>query len=272
MTAATRATAFGASLRAIRAAVGVSQRELARRVSRSQAYVSAVENGLGSALRVSDAEKLCAALGATLVFGVEAPLLLGAPRQRDFVHAHCVSHVCRRLDRAGWLVEREVEIGEPRRPGWIDVLAFRPVSGALLVIEVKTAISDLGALERQIGWYEREALAAGGRLGWRASSVTAAVFLLSTETNDAILRRNRAAFISAFPGLARELLALVDGRTSRGGPRTLAAIEPQSKARRWCRATVIQGRRSPAAYLHYADAVRAMTPAARRRTRHDQAR
>ncbi len=269
MRASKRATSFGASIRTIRDAVRMSQRELARRVGLSQPFVSAVENGLVPTLRLSDAEKLCDALGATLVFGVEAPLLLGPAPQRDLVHARCLAHVCRRLQSGEWLIEREVEIGETRRPGWIDVLAFNPSIGTLLVIEVKTAITDLGELERQIGWYEREAVSVARRLGWRARGVAVAVLLLSTAANDDVLRRNRAAFDGAFPGRARDLQALIDGAVVADPRRTVAMLEPQSRARRWCRSSVLEGRRSPAAYLHYADAVRAMTTAARPSTRRD---
>ncbi len=259
-----RASSFGASLRTIRAALGVSQRELARRISRSQAFISAVENGRSRALRLADAEDVCTALGATLVLGVEAPLLFGRDRQRDFVHSRCVGHVSGRLRSAGWLVEREVEVGERRRPGWIDVLAFRPSTEMALVIEVKTAVDDLGDLERQIGWYEREAVPACRRVGWRPRHIAVAVLLLSTEANDATLRRNRVGFTAAFPGRSGELQDLVNG-TSLVPRRTLAMIAPQSKARRWIRPTVLEGRRSAAAYLHYADAVRRMSPPTRDR-------
>jgi hypothetical protein len=93
-----------------------------------------------------------------------------------------------------------------------------------------------------------------------------AVLLLSTEANDATLRRNRIAFTAAFPGSSRDLQDLINA-TSTGGRRTLAMIQPQSKARRWIRPTVLEGRRSAAAYLHYADAVRRMSPPTRCRGR-----
>ena len=37
------------------------------------------------------------------------------------------------------------------------MLAFDPATGILVVIEVKTRLDDLGAIERQMGWYERSA-------------------------------------------------------------------------------------------------------------------
>ena len=47
----------------------------------------------------------------------------------------------------------------------MDLLAWHPATGLLLVIEVKTELHDLGANERQLNWYEREAWAAARRLG-----------------------------------------------------------------------------------------------------------
>jgi hypothetical protein len=99
--------------------------------------------------------------------------------------------------------------------------------------------------------------------------VSVAVLLLSTAANDSILRTNRAAFAGAFRGSARELQLLLDGASPTVPPWTLAMIDPRSKARRWCRPTVLQGRRAPPAYLHYADAVRAITSAARCSDRRD---
>jgi hypothetical protein len=58
--------------------------------------------------------------------------------------------VQRRLEAAGWLVVREVRIESGRYLGWIDLLAFDPVTKTLLVIEIKTRLDDLGDLERTL--------------------------------------------------------------------------------------------------------------------------
>src|SRR5215204_5410104 len=110
---------FGAQVRSIRVALGMGQRTLAGRIDRSQGYISLVERGNVGGLSIAEAEVIAHALGATLVFGVEAPVLLGGVRQRDAAHAHCVAYVARRLAAAGWIVLREVAIGTRERPGWI---------------------------------------------------------------------------------------------------------------------------------------------------------
>ena len=172
---------------------GLSQRVLAMRIGRSQAYVSLVERGRIAGFTIVEAEAIRRGLGATLVLGIEAPVLVAGSRQRDAAHARCVAYVARRLIRDGWIVRREVQIGTPGRPGWIDVLAYNPESRVLLVIEVKTELTDLGGLERQLGWYSREARRAVRGLGWNPIEVAPVALLLSTKTNDDRIRENAAA-------------------------------------------------------------------------------
>jgi transcriptional regulator with XRE-family HTH domain len=259
-----RAIAFGSAIRSLRRAFGLSQAELGLRVGRSQAFISAVEAG-DPALRIDMAAELCDALGATLVFGVESRLLSGSERQRDAGHARCSGHVVRRLVAAGWLVNTEVQIGTRERPGWIDVLAFHPTAEILLVIEVKTELLDVGAVDRQLGWYEREAIVAARRFGWRPRMVAAALLLLATEEVDRRLSENRVVLGEAFPGRAADLERLivdarVDAAAMPAAPtpvRFLALIDPHSRARRWLRPSTVDGRRSKAPFRTYADFVRA---------------
>jgi transcriptional regulator with XRE-family HTH domain len=249
-----RLITIGATLRSVRLAAGLSQRQVALRIGRSQSFVSRVEQGRLGSVSVAELDRHCRALGATLVVGIEAPLLLGGGRQRDAAHAVSVGHAVRRLVAAGWLVELEVEIGSPGRPGWIDILAFNPMSGVLLVIEVKSELRDLGELERQIGWYEREAMRAAMRFGWSPGSVLGSVLFLATDSNDRRLATLGSTLATAFPVRARELATIIDaGGTPASSGRALAMIDPRSRARRWCRATRLDGRRTTAPYRDYAD-------------------
>ena len=70
--------------------------------------------------------------------------LAGRREQNDLVHAACAGYVARRLGRAGWHVLLEVEVGDGRGRGWIDLLAFRESDRSLLIVEVKTEIIDVG--------------------------------------------------------------------------------------------------------------------------------
>ena len=92
---------------------------------------------------------------------------LDGPRKSDAAHAICSGYVQRRLEAAGWEVAREVRIDDGRYHGWIDLLAYDAATGTMIVIEIKTRLDDVGAIERSMYWHLREAARAARRLGWR---------------------------------------------------------------------------------------------------------
>ena len=247
----------GLLVRDLRLALGWTQRTLGRRAGLSQSWICDVERGRCPDASLETIDRLLAAMGATLVLDVRAPFLAN-PRQRDVVHARCSAHVARRLESAGWRVAREVEVGGDRSRGWIDLLAWHPGTGLLLVIEVKTEIHDMGAVERTLGWYEREAWAAARRLGWRPRAVLGCLLLLSTEVVERRIRDNRDVLDRAFQLRAREVAAIVSDGVRRGAARSrgLALIDPRSRRSLWLRPSRLDGRRAPAPYRDYADFVR----------------
>lgn len=242
----------------LRTALGWTQAELARRAGVSQALVSAVESARIAGLSFETATRLLEAMGATLTIVVDTPRVVEPRHQVDAAHARCLEHVIRRLGAAGWRTEREVEIGDRVR-GWIDVLAFQPSTGQVLVVEVKTELRDLGGLERSVGWYEREAWSAARRLGWRPKRVAAVVLLLATRVNDERVRANRESLAAAFPARATELTRAVASGDFARRRTGLAMIDPRSRRRQWLRPTRSDGRRSAAPYEDYADFMRAQT-------------
>jgi hypothetical protein len=141
-----------------------------------------------------------------------------------------------------------------RSHGWIDLLAFDPLTATLPIVEVKTQLDDFGAIERQLGWYERSALDVARRLGWRPRRITGWLLLLASEDVEHALRANRELLGQAFPARARVMAGLLaDG----GGPipgRGMALIDPVRKRRAWLLPSRVDGRRSRAPYASYADA------------------
>lgn len=231
-----------------------TQRELSRRSRVSQAHISRIEQGQVVDLRVAVLDRLFEVLGVRYWLGTELPHV--ARPQSDFVHARCSAYVSRRLAASGWLVEREVEIGGDRSRGWIDILAFHPASGMLLVIEVKTEVQDLGAIERSLSWYRREAHRAARRLGWHTKSIGSALVILQSRVNDDRAVASGEAFASGFPARAAALQAVIDGDAEMGGRQFLAMVDPRSRRSAWLRATRSDGRRTPAPYIDYIDATR----------------
>jgi transcriptional regulator with XRE-family HTH domain len=260
--------AIGRLVKSLRTTIGWSQRGLGARAGLSQSMVCLVERGSLGDLTFSTASVLLESMGARLVVSADAPYLGDRQRQRDPAHARLSAYGVARLRRSGWLVRTEVEIGGNRSRGWIDILAIHPSTGLLLVIELKTEIRDLGGIERSLGWYEREAWAAARRLGWRPRRVLGCLLLLATQGNELRLTANRASIDLGFPMRARHLGPIVSAGTDPDLPgRAIAMIDPRSKRRAWCGPLRIDGRRSAAPYLDYADFVRSVETGLRRSRR-----
>lgn len=250
--------AFARVCRETRTELDIPQRELAATVGVSRAYIASVETGRANP-SLAVVERIAIALGIELALTSRSRIVIPNPRQTDFVHARCSGFVDRRLRSGGWEVRREVTIGRGRAKGWIDLLAYEPRRRILLVIEIKTVIDDIGAIERQIDWYEHEARSVMSRFGWRPTRIVGWLLVLSTDDVDGRLRQNRDVVDRAFPDRApsmRDLLLDGDASAARRG---LALTDPRSRQRDWLRRTRLDGRRTAAPYRGYPAAAALMS-------------
>lgn len=246
---------FANLCRTSRNRIRMTQRQLGARVGVSRGYIANIERGVANP-SLDLAERIARALDLELDFVAQAPIVLDAGRQRDLVHARCSGYVDRRLRAAGWQTAREVEIVSGRSHGWIDLLAFEHSTRTLLVTEIKTRLDDIGAIERQIGWYERSAFGIARDLGWEPRRILSWLLALASDEVDESMRANRELMERAFPIRAGDMSGLLDtGRIVRSG-RGIALIDPASKRKGWLIRTRTDGRRSPAPYVAYADAAR----------------
>lgn len=250
-----RATGLGSQtaslLRHTRVDLRRTQQSVADAAGIARGYLAAIEQGAANPT-VHVVGDIARALGVEVRFDVRAPVVLESP-QRDIVHARCIAYVERRLRSGGWLTAHEVEIALGRSHGWIDVLAFDPHSGCLLVVEVKSILDDLGAAERQVGWYSRAAIDPARRLGWRPRRIVAWLLVAATEQAEVTLLANRDLLGTSFPTRAPAMLRwLIEGQHS-PMPRGLALIDPRSKRRAWLIRARADGRRSAAPYGTYAE-------------------
>ncbi len=133
-------------------------------------------------------------------------------------------------------------------PRWIDLLAFDPSTGSLVVIEIKTRVDDIGAVERQLGWYERSAPELARERGWAPRSVRGVLLVLASEEVERTLHANRDALGMAFPRRDDVL------RPTDVAGRGLALIDPRRRRGDWLMRSRLDGRRSVAPYSDYADA------------------
>ena len=70
----------------------------------------------------------------------------GLDRLLDSGHADLVERTLQLLSSSDWLVATEVSFNVRGERGAIDILAFHPISGSLLVIEIKSVVPDMQAM------------------------------------------------------------------------------------------------------------------------------
>ena len=245
---------FAQLCRSTRVRLRLTQQDLADRLGISRAYLAKIELGQANP-SMALVDRVAEALGIKVDLVVRTPTIIG-DQQKDLVHARCSAYVDRRLRAAGWLTSREVEIVHQRSHGWIDILAFDPATRILIVIEVKTRLDDLGAIERQIGWYERSAFGVARGLGWAPRRVTGWLLVLASDEVERSIRSNRELLSRAFPFRAREMAHILGRVEGSVVGRGLALVDPTTKRRDWMIPSRIDGRRSPAAFGDYGDAAR----------------
>ncbi len=241
---------IGRAIRETRLATRTTQRQLGEAIGLSQTEISGIERAIYPGLPLATAERVLDALYIRLELRLVPPYVAGRDESRDEAHARCVGFLARRLESAGWLVAHEVPVGGSRWRGFIDIVAFHRLERILLVIEVKTEIVDVGAIERQISSYERDAWQAARLLGWRPRAAIGALVLLATAANDEALRRHRDTFGRGYSIRAKALGELVrlPTRVPGRGQRAIAMIDPRSRRREWLIPTILDGRRSRARY------------------------
>lgn len=221
---------FARLCRDTRVLLDITQQELATAVGVSRSHIAGIETGranpsLDLVMRIGDV------LGIDLQLVGERPVVID-PRSTDLVHARCSGYVDRRFRRAGWLTRREVEVVHARSHGWIDLLAFHPVTRELVIVEVKTRLDNLGAIERQLAWYERSATDVAARFGWQPTGVSSWLLLLQSDEVETAVLGSRQVLRDAFECRETEMRAVLRGaKPPAPGVRGLALIDPSSRRR-----------------------------------------
>ncbi len=210
---------FGRQVRALRRRRRWRQEDLAGEVKLSRSVVARIEQGRGDRLTVATLERIVASLGARLVWRLDWN---GEALDRllDADHAALVEQVVRILRANGWLCATEVSFSVFGERGSIDILGFHPDARVVLVIEVKSVVSDvqltLVTLDRKV----RLAIRIAQERGWQATSVARLLVIRDERTARRRIDSHRATFANAFPDRARAIrswLAAPDGRRPLAG-------------------------------------------------------
>jgi hypothetical protein len=147
-----------------------------------------LERGLGSALRLGDLEAVALALDGRL----DLRLLWHGPeldRLLDAGHAALAASVKRRLERWGWLVRAEVSYSRYGERGRIDLLAFYPTTRIVLVLELKTELTDVQALLGSLDVKARLAPHVARSLGWDGAAIVPGIVFVEDRTTRRRLER-----------------------------------------------------------------------------------
>ena len=195
---------FGLGVRALRRKRRWTQDELAARASVSRAAVWRIERGRADRVAVHVLVRVAAALGAR----IDVRLLWqgeGLDRLSDAGHADLVERMLELLTTSGWLAAAEVSFNIRGERGSIDILAFHPTTGALVVIEIKSVVPDMQAM---LGGIDRK-----GRLGrdiardrgWQVTNVTRLLVLPDDRTARRRVERHAATFRTALPARTVEI-------------------------------------------------------------------
>jgi transcriptional regulator with XRE-family HTH domain len=207
---------FGLSIRALRRRRGWTQARLAEEAEMSSSAVSRVERGAGDRLSVRALTRLAGTLGARVSVRV---LWQGEELDRllDGDHARLVEWVVRRLAAGGWIAVPEVTFHVHGERGSIDVLAWHPATGHLLVVEVKSVVPDVQATIAGVDRKARLAPVIARERGWAVRSVSRILVLANDRTARRRVGQFAATFARAFPGRTVELrrwMADPDGQVS----------------------------------------------------------
>lgn len=189
---------FGLAIRALRRRRGWTQAQLGERCGVSQSTVSDIEIGLAFHSTAETLARIVAALGARLQLRV---LANGEDLDRllDAGHAEIVEYVAAYLRSRGWEVVPEATFSVYGERGSIDLLAFHPPSGALLVIEVKSTIPDVQATLAGLDRKARLAPLLAKERGWAIRSVSRWLVAPGDSTTRRRIARHQATFAAALP-------------------------------------------------------------------------
>lgn len=195
----------GRLLRAVRHQSDLRQTDLADRCGVPAGDISDIELGRLEEIGLEKARRIADALDVRLTIvaqwhGGEGDRLI------DRAHASIVEHVIGFLREASWEVIPEFTFNVYGDRGSVDILAWHPKERILLIIEVKSTLTDLQAMLASLSKKVRVVPdAVRGTHGWRPSAVAVLLVAPGTTGNRSVVARHAATFDAALPARSREV-------------------------------------------------------------------
>ena len=218
---------LGSVFRAIRIRKGWRQVDVALAAKVSQAMISRIERG--SVRGVSLKALLQVAEALEIRIGV-LPRWRGGDLDRMLSGGHAALHqrIVRMFAGTPWLLAPETTFAVYGERGVIDILAFHPPTGALLIIELKTDLVDVQQLMTAVDRYRRLAPRVARERGWHVRSVGVWAALRDTRTNRRRVAEHADVLRIAFPADGRSVRRWL---RSPDGPMSALSFIPDSAQR-----------------------------------------
>jgi len=190
---------IGRTLRMLRIRHGWRQRDVSVKARLSPAAISRHE--LGKIGSLPALEKHAAVFSLRLdvrMLGRAGALA----RLADEEHAAIVETIASWFRDAGFHTEAEASFSEWGERGRIDLVAFDPSNGKLVIVEVKTQLVDLQDLFGSMNVKERLAAKVAERRGWTVRRQHSLLAAADTSANREIVQTH----VTLFAGFARRQL------------------------------------------------------------------
>jgi len=199
---------FGITVRTVRIRRGWTQDDLSAATHVSRAQIGRIEHGHADAIQLGRLRHVCAALEIRVDL---VPRWRGADLDRMLSSRHAmlaesVVEALRR-DSPDWRVFPEVSFSIWGERGVIDLLAWHPGRRALLVIELKTELVDVGETLGTMDRKQRLAARVAAERGWEPDTISGWIILAAGRTNERRLAAFRSTLRAAYPADARQMRA-----------------------------------------------------------------
>jgi transcriptional regulator with XRE-family HTH domain len=190
---------LGSVIKTLRYRRGWTQVQLASAARLSPATISRLEHGRMDSTTLVVLRRVFNAVEARIDI---VPRWRGGDLDRliDARHAGMVETLVRRLTSLpDWIVQPEVTFSIYGERGSIDLIAWHPARRAILIIEVKSAIGDVGGLVRQVDRYRRLARDIARDRHWSPAFVGVWVVVADGRTARRRFAEHQTTLRRAFP-------------------------------------------------------------------------
>ncbi len=198
---------FGTTVRSIRVRRGLRQSDLAKTAGIARSRLALIEHGHLDSVPLGQLRKVCGELEirVDLTPRWRAGDLDRMLSVRHSALGEAVIEALRR-DSPDWMVFPEVSFSIWGERGVVDILAWHPGRRALLIIELKTELVDVGEMLGTMDRKRRLARAIAKERGWDPVTISGWIILAAGRTNERRVAAFRATLRAAYPA---------DGRTMR---------------------------------------------------------